>query len=230
MRGLIIKGLARHGFEVRRHSAARRQQILAKHGIDLVLDVGAAKGAYGQQLRQFGYAGRILSFEPLQAAYSQLEAATEGDPRWTTRRVAVGSKPGNAEINVATNSDSSSLLPMLEAHQQAAPSITYAATETIEVARLDDLALDDVLTASGAFLKIDVQGFEREVLSGAPKIVESVRGLQLELSFVPLYEGGMLVYEALTWAYDHGFSLVGAEQGFSAPGGEILQMDGVFAR
>jgi hypothetical protein len=40
----------------------------------------------------------------------------------------------------------------------------------------------------------------------------------------------MLVDEAIGWAYQHGFHLVGLEQGYTAPSGEILQVDGVFIR
>ena len=55
-------------------------------------------------------------------------------------------------------------------------------------------------------------------------------GIQLELSFIPLYDGGMLVDEAVAWAYEQGFHLVNVEQGYAAPSGEILQVDGVFVR
>jgi FkbM family methyltransferase len=198
--------------------------------VDLVIDVGAASGGYGAQLREFGYTGRIVSFEPMAAAYARLEEAAAGDARWETRQSALGSKAGEATINVASNSDSSSLLPMLDAHREAAPSVDYVAQETIAVALLDDVATDVLRDAKRPFLKIDTQGFEREVLAGAPGTVEKCVGVQLELSFVPLYEGGMLVDEAVGWAYAHGFRLVGIEQGYAAPTGEILQVDGVFVR
>lgn len=225
----IATGLARRGFEVRRHPARRRQAMLAKQGVDLVIDVGAAGGGYGTSLREHGYSGRIVSFEPLSAAYSRLSDAIAGDRLWTGRNLALGSSAGEAIINVATNSDSSSLLPMRDEHRKAAPDVDYIGQETITVARLDDLP--DVLgDATKPFLKVDTQGFEREVLAGAPETVTRLVGLQLELSFVPLYDGGMLVDEAVSWAYQHGFHLVGIEQGYAAPTGEILQVDGVFVR
>jgi len=222
--------LAGRGLEVRRHSATRRQAMLTKHEVDLVLDVGGADGGYGTKLRTFGYAGRIVSFEPLSAAYGSLAATIAADPLWTAHNVALGAEPGQATINVASNSSSSSLLPMLDAHRAAAPSVQYVTEETVSVTRLDDVALAAVRSAWRPFLKIDTQGFEREVLAGGVEAVKQCVGVQLELSFVPLYEGGMLVDEAIGWAYDHGFHLVGIEQGFAAPSGEILQVDGVFMR
>lgn len=226
----VADQLARRGLEIRRHPAARRQKMLAAHGVDLVLDVGAADGGYGRELRRFGYSGRIVSFEPLGNAFRELSSTVASDQRWTARNHALGSESGTARINVASNSNSSSLLPMLDAHREAAPWVDYVDEESITVERLDDVAGEVLGAARSVFLKVDTQGFEREVLAGGAETLARCVGLQLELSFVPLYEGGMLVDEAIRWAYGEGFHLVGIEQGYAAPGGEILQVDGVFVR
>jgi FkbM family methyltransferase len=225
-----MRQLARRGLVVRRHPAARRQRLLVDRGVDLVLDVGAARGGYATELREFGYSGRIVSFEPLAAAHADLVRAAASDPRWETRHTALGDTTGRQEIHVASNSDSSSLLPMADQHRASSPDIQMVGTETIEVSRLDDVAADVLGEARTPFLKIDTQGFERAVLEGAETTVPRLVGLQLELSFVTLYEGGMLADEAISWAYDHGFVLVGLDQGFTDPGGAVLQADGVFLR
>lgn len=226
---VVANRLARRGFELRRHPGGRRQSVLTRLGVDLVLDVGAADGGYGGSLRSFGYAGDIVSFEPMAGPFSELQARVADDPRWTARPLALGSEPGTATINVASNSRSSSLLPMLDAHIDAAPSVRYVGAETITVSTLD-AEVAELVPGRRPFLKIDTQGFEREVLAGGTTTVEACLGLQLELSLVPLYGGGMLIDEAISWAYDRGFRMVGLEQGYAAPTGEILQIDGVFVR
>jgi FkbM family methyltransferase len=227
---LVGGQLARRGFMLRRHPGVRRQALLARHGVDLVLDVGAARGQFARELRSFGYGGRIASFEPLAAAYADLASVSAGDPAWTTYRCALGDDTGPSTIHVASNSDSSSLLPMAQAHVLAAPHVGYVAEETIEVRRLDDVAPELVGERTRPFLKIDTQGFEQQVLRGGAATLERCAGLQLELSFVPLYEGGFLVDEAISFAYDHGFRMVAFEAGFADPRGELLQADGVFFR
>lgn len=204
--------------------------MLVAHGIDLVLDVGAADGGFVRQIRQHGYTGEIVSFEPQAHMHAALQQHAASDPRWETHHLALGETAGTATINVASNGTSSSLLPMLDAHVDAAPHVTYVAQQTVEVARLDDVALQRVASARGTLLKIDTQGFEREVLSGGPDVVAACAAVQLELSLTALYEGGMLVDEAVSWAYDHGFRLVVIDQGYAAPTGEILQIDGLFVR
>ena len=226
--GAIMRALARRGFAVQRHPAWRRQAMLAKHRIDLVLDVGAARGGFGTELRRFGYAGRIVSFEPLSAAFAGLAAASADDPKWTAVNTALGSIPGPQVMNVASNSDSSSLLDMNRKHLSAAPHVQVVRQEEIQISRLDDVASDHA--GERPFLKIDAQGFEHEVLAGAERTLATCVGLQLELSFVPLYDGEMLVDEAVTLAYQHGFHLVGVYHGFSTPDGAMLQADGIFFR
>ena len=213
-----------------RNPAVRRQQLMTAQSVDLVFDVGASRGHYATGLRQFGFAGRIVSFEPLAAAYADLAQAAAHDPSWETRNTALGEHVGGAEINIASNSDSSSLLPMDDAHVSAAPHITYIATEQIAVSRLDDEAAAYLTPETRPYLKIDTQGFERAVMAGGIETLAQCAGLQLELSFVPLYKGGMLADEAISFAYDNGFVLTGFEQGFADPGGAILQADGVFFR
>ena len=223
--------LASRGYQVRQHPAARRQQLLAAHGVDLVLDVGAAVGAYGTELRAFGYTGAIASFEPLGWAYATLEKTSAADRSWTAVNTAIGDEDGTAEINVAGNSDSSSLLPMLKAHRDVAPHANYVGVETIRVKRLDDAAQAQLGIAHHPFLKIDTQGFERQVLDGATKTLPQLVGVQIELSFVPLYEGSMLAYEAIDRLHDEGFGLEAMDLGLQEPAtGKLLQADGLFMR
>ncbi len=204
--------------------------MLQAHQVDVVFDVGAAKGAYGRELRDFGYRGRIVSFEPLGGPHALLVAARGDDPSWASHHCALGSEPGTATMHVASNSDSSSLLPLGADHLAAAPDVTYLATEEVEIERLDDVAESYLTPSSRAFLKLDTQGFEKEVLAGAGNTLGQCVGLQVEMSFVPLYDGGVLVDEVISMMYDEGFRLVGIDPGFASPDGRLLQADGVFFR
>ena len=80
-----------------------------------------------------------------------------------------GRPRGRAPIHIAANSQSSSLLPMLEAHRSAAPESAYVGEETVDVMPLDD-ALAGVVTESDRLcIKLDCQGYEGQVLDGASK-------------------------------------------------------------
>jgi FkbM family methyltransferase len=191
----IIKKLSRSlGIDLKRYNvqtseAARMQQLLDYHKIDLVLDVGANVGQYAKSLRDLGYSGRIVSFEPLSSAYSQLKTASKKDLLWEIApQTAIGNQEGEIIINIAGNSYSSSALPMLDAHLESAPESAYSGSETVKLSRLDTLAKDYIKSETKSiFLKIDVQGLEKQVLEGATAILPLVKGIKLELSLVPLY-------------------------------------------
>src|ERR1039458_2144175 len=90
-----------------------------------VLDVGANKGEYGHRLRESGFQGRIISFEPQAAAFTRLQLACNADSCWTCLKLALGERNAAVEIHVAANSVSSSLLEMACRHVEAAPQSRY---------------------------------------------------------------------------------------------------------
>ncbi len=121
---------------------------------------------------------------------------------------------------------------MLQRHQDAYPPANYVRTEEVSIRRLDAVAPEILDPNDKVFLKIDVQGFEKNVLTGGRSTVNSRSvGLQLELSFQPLYEGAMLIPEALDLVYSLGFTLTGLQPCFTDPNnGQMLQADGTFFR
>ena len=141
-------------------AAARRLQILRDADVSTVLDVGANRGQFTKELRAGGYAGRIVSFEPLEAAYAALEEAATEDPLWTCHRLALSDAEGEAELHVAGNAVSSSLLDMESRHLEAAPESRYVGVERVRQACLDALVVELGLPADGVYLKVDVQGLE----------------------------------------------------------------------
>jgi FkbM family methyltransferase len=230
--GLRLRRLARHvGLEVSRYrpAAARRNALLAKYGIDTVLDVGANQGQYGVELREFGYSGRIISFEPLSEAYEVLSATAQADPNWVCHRMALGDAPATSLMGVASNLASSSLLPMLEAHHDAAPGVSITGSEEVEVRTLDSLDLD---LSGRTLLKLDVQGYEDRVLRGAESLLSDVALIECEVSLEPLYESQLTFLPMLELLRDSGFELLRLEPGIRDNGGRgaIVQYDAIAAR
>jgi len=225
------------GLDLRRLSASSNptSQILAAIThvrADVVFDIGANIGQFAQELRSVGFAGKIISFDPLTTAHTQLMKSARYDPKWAIHpRVAVGDHDGEIEINISGNSVSSSVLPMLHAHSSAAIGSAYVASERAPLIRLDTVA-DHYLNAdSRPFIKIDTQGFESQVLDGASETLTRAQGALLELSLVPLYEAQSLWLEIIERMENGGFTLWAIQNGFTDPRtGRSLQVDGIFLR
>jgi FkbM family methyltransferase len=204
--------------------------ILNEKRINIVLDVGANLGQFARWIRSIGYRGRIVSFEPLTGAHCKLREIAAQDSQWTVApRMALGSTSGEIEIHVAGNSASSSVLPMLRRHKEAAPNSTYVDAERVPLNRLDDVC--QVSRDLLPLLKVDVQGYERSVLDGASQVLESCQAIIIELSLVPLYEGQSLAVELWEFLDRLGFQACYFNPGFRDPSSKrMLQMDGVFVR
>lgn len=205
---------------------------LIQHKIKLLFDVGANVGQYALFARSVGYLGKIVSFEPLPDAYAQLLQKAQIDPLWTVHpRCAIGATIGEAEINIAQNSFSSSLLPMLQTHARAAPASVYIGKAATAVITLDSVFETYRISNETTFLKIDTQGFEQEVLEGVAINLHNLSGIQLELSTVPLYDHQQLYQYFFTFFESRGFRLWSILPGFvDRATGQMLQFDATFIK
>jgi FkbM family methyltransferase len=211
-----------------------RQLALAlqHHNIDLIIDVGANAGQYAQEAFRSGYSGAIHSIEPQADVHARLRQAARGHPRWKVLdAMAVGGEEGMVELSVAGNSLSSSVLPMLDRHIQAAPDSAPVGRATVRQTRLDALYGEQLDPSLPTLLKIDTQGYEPQVLRGAAISLARVRLVQLELSLQPLYAGQQLWLEVMETMRLHGFDVWALQPEFCDPRtGQVLQINGLFAR
>ena len=229
--------LRRVGYDIRRITVesdpSHQLAVALRHfQVDTVFDVGANVGQFASGLRSAGYGGSIVSFEPLSAPHAALSGRARPDPLWTVHApVALGNRDGEIAIHVAGNSLSSSGLEMLPLHAQAAAESAYVGSETVALARLDSIAPTYLTQARNAFLKIDVQGLEAQVLAGAAETLPRFVGVLCELSLVPLYAEQPLWLEIVERLTQHGYTLWSLREGFTDPrDGRTLQVDGTFFR
>ena len=229
--------LRRTGFELSRFSVeqsenARFISMLSTHNVNLIFDIGANAGQFGVLLRKIGFDGKIISFEPLSDAREILLNISKNDPLWQIAlQTAIGEENGEIEIQIAGNSQSSSVLDMLDTHVRAAPDSKYIGKEKVALRTLDSIAPDYMDSNSIAFIKIDTQGYETQVMNGAKKLMSQIVGLQVEISLVPLYKGQCLFDEMLKKLKNDGFELWSISSVLSDPNtAQLLQVDATFFR
>jgi FkbM family methyltransferase len=209
----------------------RLARLLQRHGVTAIFDVGANRGHFGWDMRELGFAGKIVSFEPLSEAFAQLQRASAGDPSWQAVPIGLGERDEEQLIHVAGNSQSSSFLPMLDTHRQAAPESAYRTDERATIRRLDGMFADYCSPQDRVFLKIDTQGFERKVVEGARGILAAVPLIQLECSLVPLYDGADLIEALIGRMRDLGYDPVDLQPTFHHQGSaHLMQADILFVR
>lgn len=206
------------------------EQLLKYLNINTVIDIGANEGQYSKNIRIGGYKQRIISFEPVNASFAGLEKISAKDALWDIYNFALGNFDGESEINISQNSVSSSILGIREALINAAPQAQFIGKQRIKVRKLDSIFKELNVDPSNIFIKIDTQGFEKNVLLGARETLKSIKAIQVEMSTQHLYQDEDLFYQVSEFLYDEGFRLVKIVRGFTNSTGELLEFDGVFMR
>jgi FkbM family methyltransferase len=233
----IIKKFAqRFGILLRKYNAAtseelRRIKLLQHYKVDLVFDIGANKGQYATGIIDAGYKGNIVSFEPLSSVYTIIEKESKKYSQWQVApRCAIGGKNEMIEINISANSVSSTLLTMLDSHIEGAPESKIIGKEKVQVFPLDEISSNYTANAKNIFLKIDVQGFEQEVFKGARNMLQKAKGIEMEISLIPLYENQQwLLPQVLDFMQQNGFTAVSIVPAFTdEKTGKVLQCNGIF--
>jgi FkbM family methyltransferase len=209
----------------------KRMEIVRQCNIQTIFDVGANIGEFAAAMREAGYKHRIISFEPRKQAFLELQQKTINDPNWQCVNIALGNSEGTALINVAGNQTSSSLLAMSQLHVDIKPHSRYIGHEEIVLKKLDSVIHDYIEPQKEIYLKIDTQGYEKQILQGAETSLPLIRVVQLEMSLAELYRGGTLIYEMIPFMESKGFFLSSIERGFHDKNtGRLLQVDGIFIR
>lgn len=194
-----------------------------------MLDVGANMGQTGLALREGGYAGRICSFEPIAQCFARLAARAAADPHWQVRHTGIGDRDGTARIGVSENLVSSSFRDLTERIVAIHPPVRYGRHEDTVMSRLDRL-LDQIARPEDVIhLKIDTQGFEREVIRGAAGVWGRIGSVRMEVAVTAVYQGEMTLPEAITMMAELGHLLIEAWPAWRHPAtGEVLHFDLLF--
>lgn len=214
------------------NSELRLSKTIEYLNIDYIIDVGANEGQFAEKMIDNGYNGKIISFEPIKQCHDKLLRKSKNNDNWIIGdRVAVGSTNGDIEINVSSNLVSSSILDIKQNHLSAEPESKFIAKEKIEVKKLDDILSFDEIKTKNILIKIDVQGYEMEVLKGANAILECSKMICIELSLVTVYENSMPYDKVISYLNDKEYFLFGLQSGFvDNYTGQVYQVDGIFVK
>jgi FkbM family methyltransferase len=190
----------------------RVKTLLEKYQINLVIDVGANEGQFASDLRQIGYQGKIISFEPISSAFETLRVAASNDKNWDIHKLALGKQNAEQKIYISNDSVFTSFLKSNDwCEQEFGEESVGKQEETVIVRRLDELLNETATNLDRAriYLKMDTQGYDLEVFMGLGNIHERVFALQSEVSVVPIYQGMPHLTDSISFFEQAGFDIAG---------------------
>jgi len=214
----------RHGV-----AAAIEHRHLASLAARTVVDVGANRGQFALLAGELFPGARVIAFEPLAAARRRFRTVLRDEGRIELHSVALGRVEVKLPLNVTARDDCSSLLPVTPAQRLLTPRANVIRQEWVTVAPLTRfLHAEEIETP--ALLKIDVQGYEAEVLAGARPLLPCFDAVYIEASFRELYAGQALSDRIIDLLHTAGFELQQICNPLSDARGELVQADFDFRR
>jgi len=191
-----------------------------------VLDVGANVGQFGIDLRRHEFDGQIVSFEPVSQTFTLLSKTIKKRQPWKALQLGLGAIESEQTINVSGNSGlSTSLLTMGSVHLANFPETATVSTERVTISTVDKQLEILGIDPRHIMLKLDVQGYEAEVLKGASQSLSKIPLCYLEVSMLPLYEGEITFLPILNMLSEAGHEVIDVFRGLKAKNGQLLQMD-----
>jgi FkbM family methyltransferase len=204
-------------------------ELIKADGYDgkTIYDIGANIGTWTLLAKAFFPESTIHAFEPLSNHLTQFNEKTKELKNINIHTFCLGSENTESIINVSSFSDSSSLLDSapLEFEEFGIQKINE---EKVQVKRLDTV-IESGLAIAPDIVKIDVQGFELEVLKGMGDYLNSTTYLIIEVSFKEYYLGQPLFLEIANYLAGFDFKIYAL--GHSTPIGiELGQTDVLFKK
>ena len=186
------------------------ERFLTDFQIDCVFDVGANEGQYAEKLREIGFRGLIISFEPIPALASVLRQKANHDPYWFIEELALDETVRDTAFNIMADSQFSSLKTPNHAETDLFTEMNVVAQSIqLTTARLEEVfdRYKARLQFSRPFLKMDTQGNDLAVARGACDRLRRFVGLQSELAIKKVYEHQADYREAIEFYIAAGFEL-----------------------
>lgn len=197
--------------------------------LNTIIDVGANKGQFALAISTEYPVANVYSFEPLPDEYLALQKNCKDQKKCKTFNVALGSSNGQIEFYKTGYSLASSALKPTAFHINNTDYSTEVSSIQVPVRRLDEMGTSiDYVTP--VLLKLDVQGFEKEVIKGASTILDKIDFILIEVSFVQMYENEPLFIEMHNFLSTLGFSVVAPLSTFQNSSLQVLQLDFLYKK
>jgi FkbM family methyltransferase len=158
-----------------------------RHNLKCVVDVGANVGEWSIGIASLTKAKKIIAFEPVPEVFMRLKEKTKLFPQIYCKNTALGSSTGETKMNVGSITELSSILTL----RQELGSLHGVNPENFQQVVVPITTLDQELEEEKeiSLLKIDVEGYESEVLAGAKAVLNRTKVLIIEITYAPYYHG-----------------------------------------
>lgn len=184
-----------------------------------IIDIGASDGRWSESCMSIFPDARYILFDALPDHERALTTFANKHRNVVVQLIALGERPGKLTLNV-------------HGHQSSVLTSRDFKGRPVEVdVRTLDSFVDELKLEGPILLKADVQGFELNILRGAPIVLAMTDLALLEVSYRQVYEGAPLAHEMIATMGDYGYRIYDVCSYDQRPvDGALAQSDIAFAR
>jgi FkbM family methyltransferase len=220
---LLTFAAGRHGLRYGVGATIENRHALGGLDVATIVDVGANKGQFALLAAELFPGATIYCFEPLEEPAARLRKMLGSGVKLF--ETAIGCSESQSIIHVARRDDSSSLLPIAK-QSEIFPGTELREKRVVSVAPLTKYLSLEKLNQP-VLLKIDVQGYELQVLKGCDPLL-FFRYIFLRCSFIELYQKQALAGDVILYLIDRNFQLSGVYNQVKDRNGRPVQADFLF--
>ncbi|MDZ7724268.1 MAG: FkbM family methyltransferase [candidate division KSB1 bacterium] len=195
----LLKGVA---------ASVEHESVLKTMNINTIIDIGGNRGQFSLVARNIFPNAKIIAFEPLKKPFNIFRELFLNDEKVQLYQYALGHEEGETVMHVSRRDDSSSLLPISKLQESVFPGTNEEYMCNVMVSRLDSI-IDFNIIDSPILLKLDIQGYEYQVLESCVSFIDLFEYIYCELSFVELYSDQVLANKIIDFLSLHNIILVG---------------------
>ena len=205
---------------------------LSNHGIKpkTVIDVGANIGQFTIASYHEFKCSTIIPIEPDHLVARRLK---KNLPPGLSEKIicsAIGDYDGEINFQINADPQNNSVLPLDEDRRSSFPNNIILRQVSVPISRLDTL-LNAKELPKPILLKIDVQGYEEQVILGAINTLNDISWIVMEVSFARLYKGEAKFIPMINLMASNGFRFVKPLNFHQSPKSmDIIEMDALFER
>jgi FkbM family methyltransferase len=192
----------------------------------VILDVGGGTATTACLFSKAFQKHKLYIFEPIPSNFKEIEQSKYRTEKWHLVNKAVGSKIGETEMHIANRITASSLLDLNPEKVDGlyADVLTQKETLSIKVTTIEHEIPKNVPVD---ILKMDVQGYEMEVLKGCGGVLKNIKLIVLEINNHDGFKNAPTYFEIDEFMRDNNFELYDLLPNYREAG-KLMDWDAIY--
>ena len=204
------------------------EKILKNINPETVIDIGSNKGQFVMLIEQLFPNKIIYSFEPILEVLEKQKKFFNYKKNIFFYNFALGSSTLTEDFYITKSADNSSFF---KAKKNGNKNKKFEIKEkkNIQIKTLDEVIINEKIIGP-VLMKIDVQGYELEVLKGSENMLKKIEYILLEVSETEVYENQPLSDRIITFLQKRNYQILIQNRPKKIEKTNFIQMDILFQK